>query len=104
MSESTPEVPLPRVEQSDLHLVAIDDLFDPTHRIRWEQFAIDNPEFAREILLEANRLKEAGNSIEEAAINIATFALEAYKHALRRAAHLAHGVSDDGEGLQPSDE
>lgn len=105
MSASTPEVPLPRVDQSDLHLVAIDDLLDPSHQLRWQQFAADNPEFAREILLEAERLKQAGNTIEQAAINIATFALEAYKNAVMRAARAndSSEPSVDDEGLPPLD-
>lgn len=105
VSASTPEVPLPRVDQSDLHLVAIDDLLDPSHQLRWKQFATDNPEFAREILLEAERLKLAGNTVEQAAINIATFALDAYKHAIVRASHASESSQStvDDEDLPPLD-
>lgn len=99
MSEAAPYNPLPRVEKTDLHLVAIDEILDPNHTERWATFARENSEFAREVLLEAHRLGESGESVEQVANNIATFVYQAMKNAFERRANAA-GV----EGSQPSDE
>lgn len=99
MSEAARPNPLPRVEKTDLHLVAIDELLDPSHAKRWKQFAEENPEFAREILLEAQRLNKKGETSEQIAINIATFTAQALKNALER---ISNGDVD--EGSLPLDE
>lgn len=98
MSEAAPHSPLPRVEKTDLHLVAIEELLDPDHVERWAEFARDNPLFAREILLEAHRLGEKGETLEQIAINIATFTTQALRVALERKA------SGGGEDSPLSDE
>lgn len=104
MSEAASSSRLPRVEQTDIHLVVIDELLDHTRGERWKDFAESNPELAREVLIEASRLAREGKSHEQIAIDIVTFASSALQKALERISKKSEettGPSDDVGDLQP---
>lgn len=101
MIDAEPSRKLPLVEQSDIHLVLINDLLDPSHLERWKVFAQTNPELAQEVLLEANRLRDSEKTPEQIAIDIVTFALSALENALDRSQHtqITTNVGDEGQQL-----
>lgn len=103
MSEAASNPQLPRVEQTDIHLVVVDELLDHTRGERWKDFAQSNPDLAREVLVEASRMAREGKSHEQMAIDIVTFASSALQKALERISQEKGTAkpTDDVGDLQP---
>ena len=49
MTDASSESSLPRVDNTDIASVLLDDILDPSHRGRYEHFANENPDLIREI-------------------------------------------------------
>lgn len=101
---------LPRVEETDLLGIVLEEVIDPTHKAWWEQFATENPYLARQVLLRAHNatLEELSSlEVEKRIVDSILFAMRALRAAaerqsIEREKQYATSGGDDDEGRQPS--
>ena len=89
MSSPNREPMLPKVEESDLLGLVVEEVIDPAHKGWWEEFAAENPILARQILKRAyydTQDSEHVSSLEvqRRIIDNVSFAIRALKLAAER--------------------
>lgn len=109
MSSPNREPMLPKVEESDLLGLVVEEVIDPGHRGWWEEFAAENPILARQILKRAyydTQDSDHASSLEvqRRIIDNVSFAIRALKLAAERE-HLAKEATEILRSLPyPGDE
>ncbi len=101
MTEAFREPILPRVTDDDLSQILFEDVTDPTHIVRWIDFAKTNPELARELLSRAyGDMSTAENDAERVkiALDLLSYAVRALEAAGRRR---PSGETIDGANRRP---
>lgn len=89
MSSPNREPMLPKVEESDLLGLVVEEVIDPAHKGWWEEFAAENPILARQILKRAyydtqDSDRASSFEVQRRIIDNVSFAIRALKLAAER--------------------
>jgi hypothetical protein len=98
MASHNHEPMLPKVEESDLLGLVVEEVIDPKHAGWWKELALDNPLLAQQIIKRAyfdTQDKEGTSSLElqKIIIDSVTFAIRALKAAAERQKNEAQQIA-----------
>jgi hypothetical protein len=100
MSEFIKKNQLPRATKHDIDENLLEDIIDPIHKSRWDDFAVEQPDLAQEILRRSFFIS-TDPSLGSLAVRKIIIDTVTYTYAVLRSAARRDQTTDDGDGEDP---